>query len=43
MKRFNFFVLMLLFCQMAFSAEIVKLTDEASIDKVIKEMSREEK
>ncbi|MBP6409392.1 MAG: glycoside hydrolase family 3 protein, partial [Fusobacteriaceae bacterium] len=43
MKRFNFFVLMLLFCQMAFSAEIVKLTDEASIDKVIKEMTLEEK
>ena len=44
MKRFNFFVLMLLFCQMTFSVEtIVKLTDEASIDKVIKEMTLEEK
>lgn len=43
MKRIKFFVLMILLCHLSFSAEITKLTDEASIDKVIKLMTLEEK
>lgn len=42
-KSFGFLMLIILLCQTAFAAENVQLTDETSIDKVIKAMTLEEK
>lgn len=42
-EKFSFLLILMLFCQTIFAEEVVKLTNEESIDKVIKAMTLEEK